>query len=76
VLGIKSVGLSLRAGPSSLHRDRGELQLLDTNISFERPIIGGVESGASALNILMVVVAVSAGVAALVKLITKRRGVK
>lgn len=76
VLGIKRVGLSLRAGPSSLHRDRGELQLLDTNISFERPIIGGVEFGASALNIIMVVVAVSAGVAVLVKLITKRRSVK
>jgi hypothetical protein len=31
---------------------------------------------ASALHVTMVVVAVSAGVAALVKLITKRRGVK
>ena len=66
----------IRLGPIPPSELRAELVLVDTNISFERPVIGGVESGVDVLRVVMLTVAISVGVAASVKLITKGRSTK
>jgi len=73
LLGLEEfMKIPIRLGPIPPHMFRAELVLVDTNISFERPVIGGVEGSFNPIYGAIAAVAASAAIIG-VKIVQSRR---